>query len=472
MVPDEENEDGYIIENNSDEDLEGTFRLYYDNESDERIQIENGDFPLEISIPGNNKSSNINFDIPDNPKEPGKYMLVFRGKLGNEEDAVVGKFVDINPYLLITIDGGTDRAICFVWNIIENKYAHILNADSYPISFPCNKSELTVWLSDSCSVGEPLFDPLPGCESTMLDVDDCKLYEGCWYYHGECSDEKVRTSRCVDADGSTLQNKATINKSAVSECFGYPTYCSHGSISEQKQITMEALCSGGIGSRRLVARNNSDIITSVREKCEYTQIFENHTFLDNGPCESLGLEYYYNYDLTESKNTIFTPIGELVKYDLSQTNYALWYYFEDLGEGNQTRENITDRVGEVYGLFYDNVMVQLYYFDYLKKIRTRPCGTISWAGFWLPCVNEFCDYACDYDSIEEYETLFSVLAQADVVNDPDNQDPTQLSRNNELEAAIILLREEFENKYGDSSEDTLTNYIISIDLRIEKSISQ
>jgi len=471
MVPDEENGDGYIIKNNSDEDLEGTFSLYYDNESDERIQIENGDFPLEISIPANNKSSNINFSIPDNPKEPGKYILVFKGKLGNEEDAVVGKIVDINPYLLVTIDGGTDRAICFVWNIMENEYAHISDADSYPISFPCNKSELTAWLMDSYSVGGALFDSLPGCESTRLDVDDCNLQEGCWYYHGECSDEEVRTSRCVDADGSTLQNKASINKSAVSECFEYPTYCSHGNISEQKKITMEGACYGGIRSMRLAARNNSGIVTSVRTKEEYTQNFKGHTFLDTGPCESLGLEYFYNENLTEGKYTIFTPIGELVKYDSSQKNYALWYHSGTVGEGNQTKESITGQ-GKAYGLCYGNVMVQLYYYDYLKKIRTRPCGTIHWYGFWLPCVDGICDRACDYDSIEEYETLFSVLAQADVVNDPDNQDPTKLSRNNGLESAISSLREKFENEYGDSSEDTLTNYIISIDLRIDKSVLQ
>ncbi len=87
MVPDEENGNGYIIKNNSDEDLEGTFKLYFDNESDERIQIESGDFPLEISISGNDKSNSVNFTIPDDPKEPGKYILVFRGILGDEENA-------------------------------------------------------------------------------------------------------------------------------------------------------------------------------------------------------------------------------------------------------------------------------------------------------------------------------------------------------------------------------------------------
>jgi len=465
MVPDEENEDGYIIKNNSAEGMEGTFKLYYDNESDDRIQIENGDFPLEISIPGNDKSGNIDFSIPDNPKEPGKYTLVFRGKLGNEEDAVVGKVVDINPYLLITINGGTDRALCFVWNIMENEYAHISDADSYPIPFPCSKSELTTWLADSYSVGESLFNPLPGCDNTRLDVD-CETPNGCWDHNGNCTNEMTRTSSCVDADGSQLLNVARIDRSDVTVCHGAP-YCAEANQTLQKQITTEGACYGGIRSMRLAARNNSSIVTSVRTKEEYNQNYTKHYYDDGSGCYEMGLAYFSMDELIESKYTIFTPIGELVNYNLSQENYALWNYFVDLGQGNQTKESITGG-GGAGGLFYGNVMVQLYYYDYLKKIETRPCGQIPWLG-WVPWdYSGPNDIPCDYDSIEYDDTLFSVCAQADVLNDPDNQDPTQLSRNNGLEGAIISLREKFENEYGDSSEDTLTNYILSIDLRIER----
>ncbi len=466
MVPDEENGNGYIIKNLSDEDLEGTFSLYYDDESEVRVQIESGNFPLEISIPGNNKSGNINFTIPDSPKEPGKYILVFKGKLGNEEDAVVGKIIDINPYLLITIDGGTDRAICFVWNISENKYAHVLDADSYPISFPCNKSELAAWLSDTYLVGESLFTPLPGCDSTRLDVDDCDTPEGCWDYNGECTDEETRASSCVDTDGSPLMNIARINRTDVTVCHG-PPYCAENSPSVQKQITREGSCYGGIRSMNLAARNNSGIVTSVRTKEEYNQNYTKHYYDDGSGCIEMGLAYVKMDELIESKYTIFTPIGELVNYDLSQEHYALWGFF-DLGQGNQTDESVKSSLYGVYGLYYGNVMVQLYYYDYLKKIETRPCGQIPWLG-WVPWDwSGPNDIPCEYDSIVYVDNIFSVLAQADVVNDPDNQDPTQLSRNNGLEGAIRSLRERLENEYGNSSEDTLTNYILSIDLRIEK----
>ena len=90
MIPDEQNSCSYVIENGTDEEMVGTFELYYDNTDDERVQIESGDFPLETTIAGNDISSSVSFKPPDDAKEPGKYILVFRGKLGNEEDAVAG----------------------------------------------------------------------------------------------------------------------------------------------------------------------------------------------------------------------------------------------------------------------------------------------------------------------------------------------------------------------------------------------
>jgi hypothetical protein len=111
MVPDDE-AGGYVIMNKTEEEMEGTFYLYYDNTDDERIRLWQMEFTLGPFDPdnpdsGDNKSYNIYFDEPDNAKEPGKYILVFRGRLGNETDAVVGKIVKppIIFYLRLKIDG-------------------------------------------------------------------------------------------------------------------------------------------------------------------------------------------------------------------------------------------------------------------------------------------------------------------------------------------------------------------------------
>ncbi len=77
---------GYVIVNNINEDMKGTFKILYDNVRDERIELWNGNLTLNAS----SKSSKINFPILNDAKEPGKYILVFKGKLGNEEEAVVG----------------------------------------------------------------------------------------------------------------------------------------------------------------------------------------------------------------------------------------------------------------------------------------------------------------------------------------------------------------------------------------------
>ncbi len=91
LVPDEELGYGYMIENKTEEDMEGTFELFYDNSSNERITIWSSNFYLGTASSGNNKSSNFEFIVPDDAKDPGKYILVFKGRLGNETDAVVGK---------------------------------------------------------------------------------------------------------------------------------------------------------------------------------------------------------------------------------------------------------------------------------------------------------------------------------------------------------------------------------------------
>ncbi len=91
MVADDVTGSGYIIVNNTEENMDGLFEIYYDNINDERIQLWSGSFILGTLSSGNNKSGNIDFTLPSDAKEPGKYMVVFRGVMGNETDAVVGK---------------------------------------------------------------------------------------------------------------------------------------------------------------------------------------------------------------------------------------------------------------------------------------------------------------------------------------------------------------------------------------------
>jgi hypothetical protein len=98
MISDDTTGSGYVIVNNSDEDMNGTFELFYDKTTDERIKIGIPVLSTSLAIgkntSANNKSPNITFTAPTDAKEPGKYVLVFKGKIGNEEGAVVGKIIE------------------------------------------------------------------------------------------------------------------------------------------------------------------------------------------------------------------------------------------------------------------------------------------------------------------------------------------------------------------------------------------
>lgn len=111
MIPDDTTGSGYVIVNKTDEDMDGTFELYYNKENpdDERAKIDLsiGKISLGKQSSGDNKSQNITFNVPTDAKNPGDYILVFQGKLGNEEKAVVGKLVSLIDYqpVMVMDDG-------------------------------------------------------------------------------------------------------------------------------------------------------------------------------------------------------------------------------------------------------------------------------------------------------------------------------------------------------------------------------
>ena len=89
MVSDPNNAGKYIIKNISNEKMTGAFSLYYDNASNKRILLTTWD----LTIYANDQSSSVSFTPPTDAKELCKFMLVFRGQMGQEQGAVVGKVV-------------------------------------------------------------------------------------------------------------------------------------------------------------------------------------------------------------------------------------------------------------------------------------------------------------------------------------------------------------------------------------------
>jgi hypothetical protein len=95
MIPDDVSGSGYVIVNNTDENMSGILELWYDNKNDQRIRAWSSSLSINKKSSGNNKSTNIKLIPPSDTKEDSKYMLVFRGRLGSEEDAVVGRNIEL-----------------------------------------------------------------------------------------------------------------------------------------------------------------------------------------------------------------------------------------------------------------------------------------------------------------------------------------------------------------------------------------
>lgn len=82
---------GYRIVNSNPEEMSGMFEIYYDNSSNERVLLVKKYLYLAAAQGSPVQSEIIEFNLPANAKEAGKYIVVFRGKMGNENDAVAGR---------------------------------------------------------------------------------------------------------------------------------------------------------------------------------------------------------------------------------------------------------------------------------------------------------------------------------------------------------------------------------------------
>lgn len=97
------------FQNLGDETMDGTFALYYDDQNDVRRPVSGATWTRALAPEG--FVDGLRFAAPSSPppKEPGSYLLVFRGMLGTEPDAVVGKQVVIEaaivPRLIKRKDG-------------------------------------------------------------------------------------------------------------------------------------------------------------------------------------------------------------------------------------------------------------------------------------------------------------------------------------------------------------------------------
>ena len=97
--------DSITITNNSSEDMDGTFTLYYDADDGTRKSIQDDSWSL--SLEAGETSSPLSFTEPTDLGEDKPYIVVFEGTLGSESNAVVGKIGFCTEELKLT---ATDAA--------------------------------------------------------------------------------------------------------------------------------------------------------------------------------------------------------------------------------------------------------------------------------------------------------------------------------------------------------------------------
>jgi len=87
------------FQNLGDEAMAGTFALYYDDANEIRRPVPGATWTRTLAPGG--LVEGLQLSEPSSPpaRDPGRYLLVFRGAMGSEADAVVGKQVMIEPMI-------------------------------------------------------------------------------------------------------------------------------------------------------------------------------------------------------------------------------------------------------------------------------------------------------------------------------------------------------------------------------------
>ena len=201
------------IRNVGDEVMDGTFTLYYDDTADTRRPVPGASWTRSVAPGGS--ATDLQVITPTNPapKEPGKYMLVFRGALGSEADAVVGKQVAIESVLFA--------------RLLKRKDGTPIRGSSVQGIDRVTGQILAAGTSDQA--GETRLTWRPG--RTVLFIPDVNVFPMYWG-GGALFASKVEGARVVQASDLDAAGKVTITipvvdaqwPEPIEECSGQPQF--------------------------------------------------------------------------------------------------------------------------------------------------------------------------------------------------------------------------------------------------------
>lgn len=454
MLPADPVTDGFVIKNETAETMEGEFHLYYDNTNDARVEIQSGDFPINaMTISGNSSSSKVNFDAPTDAKKSGEYMLVFRGKIGEEAGAVAARAVSIeNPeYVIIIMNMGNSNR-CFVWDVIKDKPAIIKDNSGSPATFPCDPANITTWVNSRKSIGKPLF------EEALCGIKKLPLNASCNVYSSteSCSDEDSfdQPSNCGGAFRNTgIQNyniftgfKNEIITHEHYDTWQYP-YSSQDMYAWWLNSNIKEL------SLKLSYLNQSSAAGVFRIE----RTVDRYSYKDTGE----GV-MWHGYGTTEERLSYHVPVADAIEFSHeSNINYA---WDESVNIGTRKEENVIRALtAQLYGEYSVKTIAQIYAFVIATGTRFADCS-FNPIGF---CVGKGCKniYTCPWSPITYTVSGLKVAAQVGYFKDGTaGIDPTVLSRNSSFETIISDMYDDLREAENVPS-DKLAGFGLSVQIK-------
>jgi hypothetical protein len=131
------------VKNASTETMNGgKFELYYDNANEERNLVTSAD----VSTLAAGAEQTITFSLPD-ADDATSYMLIYKGPLGDEPNALIGKFILTKQAVIFVAIGSQ----CIVWEVAKKQlYDKVTTNSSTPEKpeyavFPCDPATISTW---------------------------------------------------------------------------------------------------------------------------------------------------------------------------------------------------------------------------------------------------------------------------------------------------------------------------------------
>ncbi|MBI5406234.1 MAG: PD40 domain-containing protein [Nitrospirae bacterium] len=153
--------DGFLIKNLSAEPItSGVFEIYYDSTDGVRTRLVLHEISAVLPLMPGAVTERISFHTPVNNITPGRYVIVFKGRLGNEDNAVIGKIIQDKIYFVSERHGaselysmamaGTDMRVLLPNNNAAIHYTHpVISPDGTRVAFHSDRDgEDAVWIED------------------------------------------------------------------------------------------------------------------------------------------------------------------------------------------------------------------------------------------------------------------------------------------------------------------------------------